>query len=555
MPQDAFTLKYVTKELKELFVGGKISKINMPEKDELTLIIYTKKGTVKLEISTSAKNNRISLSNDEKPNPVVAPNFCMLCRKHLQNAEILDVAQIDGERIVFFDFKCFSEFAITNMRLYCEIMGKYSNLILVEGETIVGAAKTTSLETGANRILFSGAKYALPKSQGKVDPSNLAELENLFENNSLTDAAKFISSNISGIAYTTALDMVAQYGEDITAKNVYDYVNCDNISPCVTYLDGEPNDFKVKSQDKSAKHFSTLLEAQQEYYSYIYRKNTFEDKKRKLLGGISSSLKKSEKRLAQIEEKLLECKSADAIKLKGELITANIYAIQRGQTSFEAVNYYDENCGKIKIELDRQLSPSQNAQKYYKKYAKLKRTQENLSEQKEEILSKHDYLKSIEDNIYAAEELCDLTDTQEELENLGLIKKAEEKKKKAKEVTPYRQYTLNGFTIICGRNNVQNDRLTKSLAPDDMWLHVQKFHSSHVGIIAEGKSIPDEVILFAAEICAYYSEARERDKVSVDYCLKRFVKKPNKANLGFAVYTDYKTIIVHPSSHADNKQD
>jgi predicted ribosome quality control (RQC) complex YloA/Tae2 family protein len=349
--------------------------------------------------------------------------------------------------------------------------------------------------------------------------------------------------------------MVATFGDDITAQNVYDYVNDGNIYPCVTYLDGEPNDFKAKSLDKNAKHFSSILEAQQEYYSYIYRKNTFEDKKRKLLSGISSSLKKSEKRLAQIEEKLLECKSADDIKLKGELITANIYAIQRGQTSFEAVNYYDENCGKIKIELDRQLSPSQNAQKYYKKYAKLKRTQENLTEQREELLSKHDYLKSIEDNIYAAEELCDLIDTQEELVELGLFKKAEEKKKKAKEVTPYRQYKLGDFTIICGRNNVQNDRLLKGLSPDDLWLHTQKFHSSHVGIITDGRPIHDEVILFAAEICAYYSEARERDKVSVDYCYKRFVKKPNKANLGFAVYTDYKTIIVHPSAHADNKQD
>jgi predicted ribosome quality control (RQC) complex YloA/Tae2 family protein len=558
MPQDAFTLKYVTKELKELFIGGKISKINMPERDELSLIIYTKRGTVKLEISTSAKNNRISLGIDEKPNPDVAPNFCMLLRKHLQNAEITDVNQIDGERIVYFDFKCFSEFAITNMRLYCEIMGKYSNLILVENDIIVGAEKTTSLETGANRVLFTGAKYVLPKSQGKANPSSQEEIEKVFEN-FITggDVASFICSNIAGIAYTTAQDLVAIFGENLTASDVYEYINGGTLNPCVTYLNGEPNDFKAKYSGNDGKNFSSLLEAQTEYYSYVYNKNTFEDKKRKLLSALNSAQKKNEKRLAQIEEKLLECNSADTIKLKGELITANIYAIQRGQTSFEAVNYYDENCGTIKIELDRQLTPSQNAQKYYKKYAKLKRTQENLTQQKTEIEDKYDYLKSIEGNIYAAEELCDLIDTQTELTELGLIKKPETKgkKKKGKEViTPYRQYIIDGFKVIAGRNNAQNDRLLKGLSPEDMWLHTQKFHSSHVGIISDGRQIPDDVLLAAAQICAYYSEARERDKVSVDYCLKRYVKKPSKANLGFAVYTDYKTIIVSPDAHTGYRE-
>jgi predicted ribosome quality control (RQC) complex YloA/Tae2 family protein len=350
--------------------------------------------------------------------------------------------------------------------------------------------------------------------------------------------------------------MVAKFGDDLTATDVYNYVNDGNLTPCITYVNGEPNDFKAKYCGDNAKYYPTLLEAQTEYYSYVYNKNTFEDKKRKLLSALSAAQKKSEKRLAQIQEKLLECNSADLIKLKGELITANIYAIQRGQTSFEAVNYYDENCGKIKIDLDRQLTPSQNAQKYYKKYAKLKRTQENLTEQKKEIEERHDYLKSIEGNIYAAEELYDLTDTQEELTELGLIKKVEEKgkKKKVKEVTPYRLYNVNGFKVVAGRNNVQNDSLVKGLSGEDMWLHTQKFHSSHVAIIAEGRAIPDDILLIAARICAYYSEARERDKVSVDYTQKRFVKKPSKANLGFVIYTDYKTIIVTPNAHAEYRE-
>jgi predicted ribosome quality control (RQC) complex YloA/Tae2 family protein len=309
----------------------------------------------------------------------------------------------------------------------------------------------------------------------------------------------------------------------------------------------------VRSTDVNAKPSPTLLQAQTEYYSYAYNKKLFEDTQRKLKGSLSSSIKKLEKRLTQIDQKLFECNSADEIKLKGELITANIYAIQRGATSFEAVNYYEEDCPKVKIELDRQLSPSQNAQKYYKKYAKLKRTVENLTVQREEISAKFDYLKSIDDNISTAETLCDLTETQDELTELGLIKTVQDKKKKVKEITPFREYEIDGFKVLVGRNNVQNDRLLKTLSGDDLWLHTQKFHSSHVGIITQGKAITDEVILKSAQICAYYSEARERDKVAVDYALKRFVKKPPKSHLGFVIYTDYKTIIVTPTPNPSLK--
>jgi predicted ribosome quality control (RQC) complex YloA/Tae2 family protein len=554
MPQDAFTIKYVVKELKDLLVGGKISKINMPERDELSLIIYTKTGTVKLEISASAKNARISLGREEKPNPKVAPNFCMLLRKHLQNAEITDLKQQDFERIVIISFKCFSEFNVTEMQLYCEIMGKYSNVILVENGIILGAMKCTSLEENLKRVLFSGAKYTLPQSQGKANPTDIEELNSAFR---LTEEhnAEFISSAVTGIAYSTALEIVATYGVNLTAQNLFDYVNRAPVSPCVTTSFGKPLDFKVRSLSEEKINFPTLLQAQTEYYSYLYTKNTFEDKKRKLLSALSSSLKKQQKRSAQIEQKLFECNSADEIKLKGELITANIYAIQRGATSFKAVNYYEEDCPQITIELERQLTPAQNAQKYYKKYAKLKRTLTNLTAQKQEVEQKTDYLKSIEGNICAAEQLCDLTETEEELMELGLIKKPDDRKKKAKPVTPFRTYNISGFKVLAGRNNAQNDRLLKALGAEDIWLHTQKFHSSHVGIITDGKAVPDSVLLCAAGICAYYSEAREKDKVAVDYALKRYVKKPNGANLGFVIYTDYKTIIVSPDAHGEYKED
>lgn len=555
MPQDAFTLRRVTKELKEKFVGGKISKINMPERDELSLLIYTPKGTVKLEISANPKFNRISVGLNDKPNPKTAPNFCMLLRKHLQNAEITDVAQVGFERIVYFDFKCFSEFEMSEMTLYCEIMGKYSNVILTHKGVILGAMKQTSFEENARRVLLSGAKYVLPQPQDKANPTVLGEIKAAFEGKR-GEGAKFISAALEGIAYSTALEITQAYGEDVTAEQVYRYVNGEDAAPCVTFDEqGEPNDFKVRSAQPDARRYGTLLEAQSEYYSYAYTKKTFEDKKRQLQGALSASLKKLEKRLAQIEQKLADCEAAEQTKLKGELITANIYLIERGMTSFEAINYYDESCPKIRIELDRQLTPAQNAQKYYKKYAKLKRTVTALTGQRSEAQDRLQYLQSIEANICGAECLDDLRETETELTEQGLIRSVADRRRKVDEALPFRQYVIDGFKIIAGRNNMQNDRLLKSLAPDDTWLHAQKYHSCHAGIISEGRQVPDGVLLSAARICAYYSDGRERDKVPVDYTLKKYVRKPPKANPGFVTYTQYKTIIVAPNAHKELKDE
>ncbi len=559
MPQDAFTLQYVTRELHNLFVGGKISKINQPEKDLLSLLIYTRCGMVKLDIDLSAKYCRVSAGEKtETPNPKTAPNFCMLLRKHLQNAEITEIKQVGFERVLYFDFKCFSEFEVTDMRLYLEIMGKYSNAVLVKDGTIFGALKTASLETGARRVTLSGAKYSLPEKQDKCDPTNLTALEKAFESAS-GDKAKFIADFVAGISFATAVDIVDLYGENVSAKEVYDYVNSPEYQPCVVYRGGEPVDFKARLIE-GAKSYKTLLEAQADFYGFQVNKKKFTDKKRKLVSAVNSAEKKVEKRLALSLEKLSECDKAEGIKLKGELITANIYAVERGMRSFEAVNYYDENCGKISIELDPRLTPSQNAQKYFKRYQKLKRTAQTVTAQKQESEEKLAYIKTIAHNIELAEDLRDLTETEGELITLSLLPAPKQEKgkkggKKPEELSPFRKYLLGGFTVLCGRNNSQNDRLTKGLNAGDLWLHVKTFHSSHVGILCDGKEPTDEVIKFAAEVCAYYSEAREKDKVAVDYTLKKFVRKPNGANAGFVVYTDFRTINVAPNAHTEAKCD
>jgi len=548
MPQDAFTLSYTVKELSAALTGGKISRIIQPSREELTFIIYTAKGNVKLDACLSARSARLSLGESDKPVPKVAPNFCMLLRKHLQNAQITGVAQHGFERIIYLDLNCVSDFSSSKMRLYFEIMGKYSNAVLTENGVIVGALKTNSIGENTKRLTLGGAKYTLPEPQDKASPDNLSELESVLKIGG--DRVKLISEHIKGIAFATAAEMVNVYGENITAQNIYDYVfNCE-ISPCVTYTDGEPSDFKVRSTEKDKKVYPTLLQAQSAYYDYIYKKRAFESAKTKLESALSGAVKKVEKRLALIGQKLLECNGADAIKLKGELITANMYALERGMKSFEAINYYDPECKKIKIALDETLTPSQNAQKYYKKYQKLKRTYLSVTAQKSEAEQRLDYLESISAHLSSAESEEDLKETQEELISLGLIK-AEQTKKRKEDAPSYREFSFGGFKILAGRNNLQNERLTKSLAPDDLWLHTQKYHSSHVAVIAEGREVDNEVIKVAAEICAYYSDGRSGSKIPVDFTQKKHVKKPPATNAGFVIYTDYNTVLVDPDGHAE----
>ncbi len=549
MPQDAFTLRYIAKELKQRLTGGKISKIVQPDRDNLIFIIYTANGNVKLEACLSAQASRLSLTDGETTAPLTAPNFCMLLRKHLQNAEILDIEQPDFERIIYFDLKCVSDFSESVMRLYFEIMGKYSNAVLTENGVITGALKTTSIGENTKRVLFGGVKYTLPEPQDKFPPEDTAAVAEALKRYE-GDKAGFISGKVKGISYATADEISNSHNGNPSAEDIKNYVFGTVPAPCVTFANGEPNDFKVVSVSKDKKEFDSVLGAQSYYYSYITRKKKFGEKKNRLLSALDSGIKKIDKKLANMRDKLEECKDTEIIRLKGELITANIYSLSKGMTGFEAVNYYDEDCKKITVALDKTLTPSQNAQRYFKKYAKLKRTKQNVDVQLAAAIEQKDYLNGIRTHVCTAEEIMDLEETERELAENGLIKKTDNRKKNPV-LTPYREYGFEGFKILAGRNNLQNERLTKSLSPNDLWLHTQKYHSSHVAVITEGRAVPDSVIKTASEICAYYSEGRNGGKVPVDYTLKKFVKKPPASNTGFVIYTDYKTALATPCAHTE----
>ncbi len=537
MPQDAFTLRLNAAELNDALKGGRINKINQPEKEEVALLIYTGKRTVKLVLNVNASACGVYFQEAERENPLVAPNFCMLLRKHLQSAEIMEISLVGFERILALRFRCVSDFSSAERVLYAEIMGKYSNLILTENGTILGALKTTSIGDNCKRLIFPGAKYVLPAPQDKADPRDRAALSALFENGDISARRLFLS--VAGIAPCTAEQIVQSFRGGDFAAHVYDFLFSNDVSPCVKEVNGKPVDFFARKEDNTIP-FSTLSEAQAYFYGASRRRKDFDQKKRTLDSAIRNAEKKAQKRLAQILEKQQECCNAEENRLKGELLTANLYRVERGMQGAEVDNYYDGT--KMKISLDERLTPAENAQRYYAKYRKQKRTLEILALQEKEAQAEADYLCSLRAALNRAADDEDLKSLDEEMKEQGLLKVPAEKTKKQPAEIPFRTFEKDGFRVYAGRNNLQNDKLLKKGAPDDIWLHAQKYHSCHVLIRTEGKSVPDGVLLFAARLCARYSEGKG-GRIPVDYCPLRYVKKPPKSKPGFVIYTDYKTIL------------
>lgn len=571
MPQDAFHIRRLAAELNSCLQGGKINRISQVDKDELTFIIYTGKSTVKLILSANASNNRVCLSETEKEPAPQAPNFCMLLRKHLQGAEILRVRQYAFERIVEIDLFCRTDFSESVRTLHCELMGKYSNVLLTENGMLLGALKTTALEDSSKRILFAGAKYEYPVPQDKLSPfegagmrltlKNFAKLhKNEWDEESLS---VFLFERVAGLALPTAREIVRrailQNGKDGVLSDdsekplwnfVREFCEYEPCAPCLVKKESGYADF-FAFPVKNGIAQPTLWKAEDIFFTSRELAKGFEGKKRKLESAVKGLRKKLTKKLQDTAERLHEAENAEENRIKGELLTANLYRFEKGAAHIVVENWYDPDGGSMKIALDPTLSPAKNAQRYFKIYNKQKRAKEILNPMLEEERRELAYADGVLSTISLAEESADLKEIETELMQNGLLRAPKEKAggKKKETVVPFREYEYGGFKIFVGRNNLQNDRLLKIAAPDDIWLHAQKYHSSHVIISVEGRQVRDEVLLFAAELCAYYSDGRDSDKLPIDYCKRKFVKKPSKSKAGFVVYTDYKTLLVKPNAH------
>ena len=571
MPQDAFHIRRLAQELNTFLVGGRINRISQVNKDELTFIVYTGKTTVKLILSANASNARVCLSLTEKEPAPVAPNFCMLLRKHLQNAEILEVRQHEFERIVELVVHCTTDFSECDRVLHCELMGKYSNVVLTEKGVILGALKTTALESENHRLLLAGVKYEYPAPQDKLSPFDGAGMRSRLQNYLSTHAdgwekeglSLFLFENVAGLAMPTAREIVRRaaernQGADILSESaavpLWEFVGefCQNEPnrPCLKMQNGGYADF-FAFPVAGGVETPSLCKAEDEFYTARESKKGFEDKKRKLETTVRNLKKKQTKKLQETLERLKDAEKAEEYRIKGELLTANLYKLEKGMKEVELENWYSPDMEKVKIALDATMPPSKNAQRYFKTFNKYKRAKEILTPMLQKEESEIDYTDSVGAAIAAAETELDLKEIETELMEMGLLRAPKERvgSKKKEQAIPFREYEHGGMKIYAGRNNIQNDRLLRAAAPEDIWLHTQKYHSSHVIIVTDGGQVRDETLLFAAEICAYYSDGKDGDKIPVDYCKRKFVKKPSKSKAGFVTYTDYKTVLVTPNGH------
>jgi predicted ribosome quality control (RQC) complex YloA/Tae2 family protein len=481
----------------------------------------------------------------------------------------LEVRQYGFERIVEIDLHCVTDFSDSVRTLRCELMGKYSNVILTENGVILGALKTTALENEAHRVLLTGAKYLYPAPQEKLSPFDKdgirARAEAFVSTHEAYDEetlAVFLFENVAGLALATARELVGRLIEktgDVrlvfspsVGMPIWEFIGefCENepCQPCLKIVQGEAKDFFAFPVFGGEK-MPSLCKAEDEFFTRRETKKGFEDKKRKLENLARALKKKQTKKLQETLERLKEAEKAEEYRIKGELLTANLYRIEKGMASVELENWYETEGGAIKISLDTTLSPSKNAQRYFKTYNKYKRATEILTPMLKKEEAEIEYTDSVLSAIALSDDTDDLKEIETELTEMGLLRAQKERVggKKKETAVPFREFEHDGKKILVGRNNLQNDRLLRFASPEDIWLHAQKYHSSHVIIITNGGQVCDETLLYAAKLCAYYSSGRDSGKIPVDYCKRKFVKKPSKSKAGFVTYTDYKTLLVEPA--------
>ncbi len=561
MPGDALTISYISKELNDILSGGKITKINQPEKDEIVLTVYTRIGTKKLAVSANANVPRCHITERDKANPITAPSFCMLLRKHLVGATIEKVYSPNSDRIIALELSSKNEMKDTiSLRLFAELISKQSNIILTDCDgKILGSLKKTSLDDEkAKRMIMSGIKYSFPENE-KIAFDDIATIEKAITTLSKPYTAKDILELVSGYSYQTATYLTRN--DTITSENelserIRSLCDFKNASPCVGYKNGKVEDYFVINYDTlqlEYRYFPTLNEAIDTYYSEKDNVLRIKEHGKRLNDIIKHNISRTEKKLTAQMNQLKDSEDLEKDRICGELITTNIYRIQQKASEVIVDNYYEDPVMPITIKLDPALSPSSNAQNYYRRYNKKKRTIEFVTEQIIESQAHLNMLKSIRSTLNNVTEINELELIENDLIASGVIQKPKQSKKKAEVTAKPREYLYNGFTIYVGRSSTENEYVTHKLGRgNDVWFHVKKAFGSHVLVKAKQNGpIPDDVYVVAAEIAAYYSDERTSSKVEVDYTEVKNVKKPPNGKLGLVIYNTNYSIICEPKEHKE----
>ena len=551
MAFDGIMTAAIAGELNRILAGSKIEKVYQPENEELVLNMHTKTGKCKLYISSASHHARIHLYTEEFNNPPSPSAFCMLLRKHIQSGRVTEVCQAGSERIIEISIETLDEMGFNvNKKLIVEIMGKHSNIILMDAGTgkIIDSIKRVSIDQSRVRQLLPGLTYAYPPSQDKIP------FREVTRENAAGFADRKIMDCIGGIAPVTA-DELMKDGYPFLYDNlerIRDILNTGNLAPCI-YIkeDGSPMDFSAFPLSAyegilEKKEFATLSETIQVFYSSKASSNRVKQKGNDLNRAIEQKLKKLYLKKQKLEEEKLRAENSEELRLFGELLTANLHMCRTGDTKVDVINYY--NGETITIPLDKRFSPSKNAQNYFKRYGKSKTAIKEKAVQIEENDKDIQYLESVLAHIENADGLDAIEAIRNELTEEGYLKRRKnlpmQKKQKAK---PIEYHTSTGFRVLVGRNNIENDQLTLKMAGrNDLWLHTKDIPGSHVIVFLEGKDADEATIFEAAKIAAYHSKARSSEQVPVDYVPIKYVKKPSGSKPGYVIFTNNRTVYVTP---------
>lgn len=579
MPFDGLVLSAVRRELEDKLLGGRIERIYQPDKMELVVLVYKPGARQKLYLSADARNARVHLTTTTRENPSVPPLFCMVLRKHLEGGRITGFVQPGLERILEIKIESRDELGrTTEKHLVCEIMGKHSNIILFEPSTniIIDGIKRYSHAVSRFREVLPGRPYLPPPSQEKLDPLSIDEerfrlacldspldtplpnlLQKRFEGLSTVTCREIIYR--TGLPPETLLNHCGDYELRLIWQEFYKIISravSGLFEPClVTGRKGEPVDFAAvdlshMGRNRKRGEMNFLLNL---YFLALESIERLTRQRNSLSTLLNKEITKLEKKLDLYAESIDDTAGVEKLGLFGELLTANLYRLKKGLTEVTLENYHEDQSPPVTIPLDPQRTPVENSQAYFKKYQKAKNTRAALESLTLQVQDELNYLEGVKTALEQATGLSELAEIKQELLDQGYLKQPSsgqgtQKSKKERHIPrPFSFRSTDGFQVLVGKNNRQNDYLTTKIArEDDIWLHAKDIPGAHVIIRAEGKEVPPTTLTEAAGLAAFFSKARRSKSVPVDYTLKKHVHKPRGARPGMVIYERQKTIMAAP---------
>ena len=557
MAFDGIVTRAMVRELQDRILLGKIEKVYQPEADELVFHIHTKNGNVKLLASAGSAHARLCFITENPVNPPAPLAFCMLLRKHLQGGRITEITQKDSERIIEISLETLNELGFTmSKKLIFEIMGKHSNIVLVDiaSGKIIDSIKRVSFDVNRVRQILPGMIYQYPPAQDKIPFREISadQLE------ALAADEKTILRSVGGIAPAFAEELALRAGKARSdfMSGIMTAVESPSHGESRVYLDesGAPIDFypvplSELEENCRVERFGDLSSAMEFYFGKKESSNQGRQKSHDLIRAVNALLDKMYLKKKRLSEDLLKAENSEDLRLYGELLTANIHLIQPGMKSVEVTNYYDGST--LTIPLDVKLSPSKNAQHYFKKYGKSKTAIKEKQIQLDENEAEIKYLESVLSFLENTDDVAEIEGIRAELVETGYIRRRRQAggfKEKKYKPAPYRYTLSNGMSVLVGRNNKENDILTfKTAGNKDLCLHTKDIPGSHVIVQSGGVELDEEAVWEAAAIAAYHSKARTSENVPVDYVQIKYVKKPAGAKPGMVIFTNNRTVYVNPA--------